>query len=140
VALPSASKGEVGLEIDLKQPLPVSFALIDKKNRREYNEIIITRYDKERARLFSGEKIYLLLSERSVTRPGGERKGHARIFIDPETGTYQIEDLGSTSGTKVNGKGLNKGSSLALVSGDTITVGNILMKYYDQRPLMETQF
>jgi VWFA-related protein len=140
VALPSASKGEVGLEIDLKQPLPVSFALIDKKNRREYNEIIITRHDKERDRLFLGEKIYLLLSERSVTRPGGERKGHARIFIDPETGTYQIEDLGSTSGTKVNGKGLNKGSSLALVSGDTITVGNILMKYYDQRPLMETQF
>jgi pSer/pThr/pTyr-binding forkhead associated (FHA) protein len=75
-----------------------------------------------------------------VTRPGGERRGHARIFIDPKTGTYQIEDLGSTSGTKVNGKRLNKGSSLALVSGDTITVGNILMKYYDQRPLMETQF
>ena len=140
VALPSASKGEVGLEIDLKQPLPVPFALIDKKNRREFNEIIITRYDKERERLFSVEKIYLLLSERSVTRPGGERKGHARIFIDPKTGTYQIEDLGSTSGTKVNGKRLNKGSSLALVSGDTITVGNILMKYYDQRPLMETQF
>ncbi len=34
VALPSASKGEVGLEIDLKQPLPVPFALIDKKNTK----------------------------------------------------------------------------------------------------------
>jgi len=124
----------------LKQPLPVPFALIDKKNRIEFDEIIITRYDQERKRLFSGEKIYLLLSERSVTRPGGERKGHARIFIDPKTGMYQIEDLGSTSGTKVNGKGLNRGLTLALVSGDTIAVGNILMKYYDQRPLMETQF
>jgi len=140
VALPSPSKGEAGLEIDLEQPLPVSFALIDKKNGRKFDEIIITRYDKERERLYSAEEVYLLLSERSVTRPGGERKGHARIFIDPKTGTYQIEDLGSTSGTTVNGKGLNKGLTLALVNGDTIMVGNILMKYYDQRPLMETQF
>jgi hypothetical protein len=130
----------VGLEIDLKRPLPVALALMDKKNRRAFNEVIITRYDKERDRLFSGEKIYLLLSERSVTRPDGERKGHTRIFMDAKTGSYQIEDLGSTSGTKVNGKGLNRGTSLTLVNGDRINVGNVLMKYYDQRPLMETQF
>jgi VWFA-related protein len=140
VALSAPSKGETGLEIDLKQPLPVPFALIDKKNKREFNEIIITRYDKAREHLFAGEKIYLLLSERSVTRLGGERKGHARIFIDPKTGMYQIEDLGSTSGTKVNGKGLTKGLPFSLANGDTIAVGNIPMKYYDQRPLMKTQF
>jgi Mg-chelatase subunit ChlD len=140
VAMPAPSKGEVGLEIDLQQPLPLSFPLIDKKNRREFNEIIITRYDKDRDHLLSAEKVYLFLSDRSVTRPNEERKGHTRIFVDTKTGTYQIEDLGSTSGTKVNGGTLNRGASLALVSGDTIMVGNIPMKYYDRRPLIETRF
>jgi VWFA-related protein len=140
VAMPAPSKGEVGIEIDLQQPLPLSFPLIDKKNRREFSEIIITRYDKDRDHLLSAEKVYLFLSDRSVTRPNEERKGHARIFADTKTGTYQIEDLGSTSGTKVNGRGLNRGVALALVSGDTIMVGNIPMKYYDRRPLIETRF
>jgi VWFA-related protein len=140
VVMPAPSKGEVGLEIDLQQPLPLLFPLIDKKNRREFSEIIITRYDKDRDHLLSAEKVYLFLSDRSVTRPNEERKGHTRIFVDTKTGTYQIEDLGSTSGTKVNGRILSRGVSLALVSGDTITVGNIPMKYYDRRPLIETRF
>ena len=140
VAMPLPSKGEVGLEIDLQQPLPLMFPLIDRKNKREFNEVIITRYDKDRDHLLSAEKVYLLLSERSVTRPSEERRGHARIFVDIKTGTYQIEDLGSTSGTKVNGRGLSRGVSLALVDGDKITVGNIPMKYYDRRPLIETRF
>jgi VWFA-related protein len=140
VAMPLPSKGEVGLEIDLQQPLPLMFPLIDRKNKREFNEVIITRYDKDRDHLLSAEKVYLLLSERSVTRSGEERRGHARIFIDVKTGTYQIEDLGSTSGTKVNGRSLSRGVSLALVNGDKIMVGNVPMKYYDRRPLIETRF
>src|SRR5437773_4468133 len=31
---------------------------------------------------------------------------HALILFDPESGVYTIEDLQSTNGTKVNGKGI----------------------------------
>lgn len=140
VVLPASSKGEVGFEIDIQQPLPLDFAMIDKKNRIEYDEVIITRYDEDRERLHSEEKIYLFFSDRSVTRPSDERGGHARVFMDRRTGTYQIEDLGSTSGTLVNGKGLKKGGPLALVNGDSIMVGRVTLKYYDRRPLLETHF
>jgi len=140
VAVPSASQGEVGLEIDMQQPLPITFALIDTKNNKEFDEVIITRYDQDRDYLLSEEKVYLLFSDRSVTRPDEEKEGHARIFVNTETGTYQIEDLGSTSGTKVNGHRLGKGVSLALANGDMITVGQIPLKYYDKRPLSETTF
>jgi pSer/pThr/pTyr-binding forkhead associated (FHA) protein len=140
VALPISSKGEVGLEIDVGQPLPLTFALVDRRSRREYGEVVITRYDDERDHLFSEERIYLVLSDRSVTRPSDERQGHARIFMDKRTGTYQIEDLGSTSGTLVNGKILKKGIPLALIDGDSIMVGRVTLKYFDRRPLLETHF
>ena len=140
VAVPSASQGEVGLEIDMQQPLPLTFALIDTKNNREFEEVIITRFDEDRGHLLLQQKVYLLFSDRSVTRPDEEKDGHARIFIDAETGTYQIEDLGSTSGTKVNGHRLGRGVPLALTNGDMIMVGQIPLKYYDKRPLSETTF
>ena len=46
---------------------------------------------------------------------------HAIILRDAESGTYSIEDLQSTNGTKVNGKGVR---SADLVPGDEIEIGH----------------
>lgn len=45
---------------------------------------------------------------------------HALIVFDAEAGTYTIEDLQSTNGTKVNGKGVR---SHELQPGDEIEIG-----------------
>jgi pSer/pThr/pTyr-binding forkhead associated (FHA) protein len=46
---------------------------------------------------------------------------HAVILFDPESDAYTIEDLQSTNGTKVNGKGIR---SHQLNPGDEIHVGS----------------
>ena len=51
---------------------------------------------------------------------------HALILFDAETGTYTIEDLASTNGTKVNGKGIR---SQVLEPGDEIQVGHTKFQF-----------
>ena len=51
---------------------------------------------------------------------------HALILFDPETGSYTIEDLQSTNGTKVNGKGIR---SQALEPGDEIQIGHTRFQF-----------
>jgi len=51
---------------------------------------------------------------------------HALILLDPDTGAYTIEDLQSTNGTKVNGKGVR---SHALVDGDEIQIGHTVFRF-----------
>jgi pSer/pThr/pTyr-binding forkhead associated (FHA) protein len=46
---------------------------------------------------------------------------HSIVLRDPETGTYSIEDLQSTNGTKVNGKRVR---SADLADGDEIEIGH----------------
>ena len=46
---------------------------------------------------------------------------HAIVLRDEETGTYSIEDLQSTNGTKVNGKGVR---SADIQPGDEIEIGH----------------
>ncbi len=46
---------------------------------------------------------------------------HAIILFDPDTNIYVIEDLQSTNGTKVNGKGIR---SHDLEEGDEIQIGH----------------
>jgi pSer/pThr/pTyr-binding forkhead associated (FHA) protein len=46
---------------------------------------------------------------------------HSIILLDSETGTYSIEDLQSTNGTKVNGKGVR---SADLQHQDEIEIGH----------------
>ena len=46
---------------------------------------------------------------------------HALILFDPESDAYTIEDLQSTNGTKVNGKGIR---SHELQPGDEIQIGH----------------
>jgi VWFA-related protein len=133
--LPPTPPGEVGLKIDL-QPLPIYFPLIDTKNRRSFDEVVITRYDDECA--FSNRKTYLLIPDKSVSRPGDEKPGHARIFLDENTRRYQIEDLGSIAGTKLNGVAL--GGAVLLANGDVIDVGGVPLAYYDHRQPGATKF
>ena len=51
----------------------------------------------------------------------GISREHAIILFDPEAGSYEIEDLQSTNGTKVNGKRIR---SAVLTDGDEIAVGH----------------
>jgi len=51
---------------------------------------------------------------------------HSIILFDPETDAYTIEDLQSTNGTKVNGKGVR---SHDLHHGDEIQVGHTVFRF-----------
>ncbi|HEX5066608.1 MAG TPA: FHA domain-containing protein [Myxococcota bacterium] len=51
---------------------------------------------------------------------------HALILFDADAGTYTIEDLQSTNGTKVNGKGVR---SQALAHGDEIQIGHTVFRF-----------
>jgi len=51
---------------------------------------------------------------------------HALITFDPDRGCYSIEDLQSTNGTKVNGKGIR---ACELVEGDEIQVGTTRFRF-----------
>lgn len=51
---------------------------------------------------------------------------HALILFDPECDVYTIEDLQSTNGTKVNGKGIR---SHELHPGDEIQVGHTKFQF-----------
>src|SRR5262245_53965133 len=51
---------------------------------------------------------------------------HALIVFDPEADAYTIEDLQSTNGTKVNGKGIR---SHQLEPGDEIQVGHTRFQF-----------
>ena len=51
---------------------------------------------------------------------------HALILFDAESGVYTIEDLQSTNGTKVNGKGIR---SHTLEPGDEIQIGHTRFQF-----------
>jgi pSer/pThr/pTyr-binding forkhead associated (FHA) protein len=51
---------------------------------------------------------------------------HAIILLDAETSGYTIEDLQSTNGTKVNGKGIR---SHELQEGDEIQIGHTIFRF-----------
>jgi predicted component of type VI protein secretion system len=54
----------------------------------------------------------------------GVSRHHARLF--PEDGAWQVEDLGSTNGTRVNNSMVQKRE---LESGDTVVFGRVCYKY-----------
>lgn len=56
---------------------------------------------------------------------------HALILFDEEAGTYIIEDLQSTNGTKVNGKGVR---SHELQHGDEIQIGHTVFRFLTAPP------
>jgi pSer/pThr/pTyr-binding forkhead associated (FHA) protein len=51
---------------------------------------------------------------------------HSIVIRDPDTGTYSIEDLQSTNGTKVNGKRVR---SADLAHDDEIEIGHTRFKF-----------
>ena len=123
--------GEVGFKIGLS-PESFYFALMDAKHNKKYGDVIITRYDADRS--FQKDMTYLLLSHSTIHRPDKKTGGHARIFLDKETGRYQVEDMGSHLGTKLNDAVCN--SVVPLEDGDTITLGGVPLAYYDKRANM----
>ena len=56
----------------------------------------------------------------------GISREHALILRDESTGSFTIEDLQSTNGTKVNGKRVR---SAELVHGDSIEVGRTRFRF-----------
>ncbi len=51
---------------------------------------------------------------------------HAIVLFDPDADTYTVEDLQSTNGTKVNGKGVR---SEELMNGDEIQIGHTVFRF-----------
>ena len=51
---------------------------------------------------------------------------HAIVLLDGETGTYTIEDLQSSNGTKVNGKRIR---SAELADADEIEIGSTRFRF-----------
>jgi pSer/pThr/pTyr-binding forkhead associated (FHA) protein len=51
---------------------------------------------------------------------------HALVLFDSESDTYTVEDLQSTNGTKVNGKGIR---SQKLSAGDEIQIGHTVFRF-----------
>ncbi len=131
------SPGEVGLEVHAG-PVPVHFPLMDTKNNKNYEEVILTRYDKEVKGFFANDKTYLLLADKTVSRPNETRIGHARVFFDPETKRYMIVDLGSAGGTKLNETAIE--GEAALENRDTIIIGGVNLIFYDKRVTTETHY
>ncbi len=56
----------------------------------------------------------------------GISREHAIVSRDETTGSYTVEDLQSTNGTKVNGKRVR---SCALSDGDELTIGHTLFRF-----------
>jgi pSer/pThr/pTyr-binding forkhead associated (FHA) protein len=56
----------------------------------------------------------------------GISREHAMILFDEETSSFLIEDLGSTNGTKLNGKRVR---SSALCEGDEVQVGQTRFRF-----------
>jgi pSer/pThr/pTyr-binding forkhead associated (FHA) protein len=56
----------------------------------------------------------------------GISREHAIILFDEDEARYEIEDLESTNGTKVNGKRVR---SAALVTGDEIQIGHTVFEF-----------
>lgn len=56
----------------------------------------------------------------------GISREHAIILFDAEAGCYEIEDLESTNGIKVNGRRIR---SAVLAPGDEIQIGHTLFEF-----------
>ncbi len=56
----------------------------------------------------------------------GISREHALILFDDQDGTYTVEDLQSTNGTKVNGKRVR---SATLAPGDEIQIGRTRFQF-----------
>ncbi len=56
----------------------------------------------------------------------GISREHALVVYDGETCEFSIEDLQSTNGTKVNGKGVR---SAPLADGDEVTIGHTVFRF-----------
>jgi pSer/pThr/pTyr-binding forkhead associated (FHA) protein len=50
---------------------------------------------------------------------------HCRLTLNAEGGRLEIEDLGSTNGTFVNGRKVGKSGKTILKDGDKLTVGRV---------------
>jgi pSer/pThr/pTyr-binding forkhead associated (FHA) protein len=61
----------------------------------------------------------------------GISREHALIVYDPDEGTYTIEDLQSTNGTKVNGKRIR---SSRLADGDDLQIGHTHFQFLLRPP------
>lgn len=60
----------------------------------------------------------------------GISREHAIILFDAETGRYEIEDLESTNGTKLNGRRIR---NAVLAPGDEIQIGHTLFEFVAER-------
>jgi pSer/pThr/pTyr-binding forkhead associated (FHA) protein len=80
------------------------------------------RYDLEGEETLIGRNptTHVTLLDENISRE------HALILFDLDDGEYTVEDLQSTNGTKVNGKGIR---SHVLQPGDEIQIGHTVFRF-----------
>lgn len=57
---------------------------------------------------------------------------HAQLSKDD--GDYTLRDLGSTNGTRVNGREIAEGEDVRLSDGDTVVFGKVAVLYHSETP------
>ena len=96
---------------------PALLRCVDTSVLKDENGVEI-RLDGDTVTVGRGEENDVALNAHGISR------NHARVFL--EDGAWQVEDLGSTNGTRVNNSKVEK---RALADGDTVAFGRACYKY-----------
>ena len=107
------------LKVDcLNDPIPLV-----GKDKKCLDELMIARKT-ENVELHKKSGVaYLWATDKRVSRPKEGRHGHARIFLMVAEERFAVEDLGSASGTLLNGIDLRNKGPAPLRDEDVIDIG-----------------
>ncbi len=124
--LPSPAFEPVEKLVEAASPTPARYCLDLQTGRHRvglpiHGEIVIGRFD-----LVTNTAPDVDLNYDDRERWAISRR-HARVIA--QTGRHQIEDMGSTNGTSVNGVKLNLGQKMLLGVGDRVTLGYCTFTY-----------
>lgn len=109
-----------------ERPSPLRYCLSSRCSRHRIalparGELVLGRFDPETGVTPDVDLTFEDRGDYLISRR------HARIV--GRDGRYEIEDLGSTNGTAVNGRMLRAGQSVLLQPGDLVTLGNCEFVY-----------
>ncbi|MFH0764917.1 MAG: VWA domain-containing protein [Calditrichota bacterium] len=101
----------------LEEPVPLANDMV-----AYLPELIIARKTEESQVFRKPDVAYIWMSNNAISRPRGDKPGHARIFaIEGER--FAVEDLDSGNGTFLNGQGSPIEGIVPLRDGDRLDIG-----------------
>ncbi len=89
--------------------------------------VYLAACDKDAVVIGREGRVHIAIDERSIS------KIHARLRLKDDT--FEVIDLGSSNGTKVNGRAVVPGSDGKLTSGDVLTLGDVELLFLDSETL-----